>query len=176
MARLKRASTMVKAPRDMTEANEFLARIGAAMREREAIERGFNDQVAGLRDVAEGETRPLDLEVDQLTKGLQLWAEANRPSLTRDDATKTVTMAAGIVAWRVRPPKVNIKGVNAVIETLQRLALARFLRTKVEIDKDAMLKEPAAASAVPGVTIGSEGEEFIVTPASVDLPDAAVAA
>ena len=176
MAKLKRASSMVRAPKDMAEAAQFLDCIGRAVRERSGIEDGLNDQVADLRIAAEARTRPIDLEIEQMTKGLQLWAEANRPALTKDGATKTIRLATGEVAWRIRPPKVTVRGVDAVIEALQRLGLARFLRSKVEIDKEAMLREPAAAGAVPGVSIGSEGEEFVVSPASVELPDAANAA
>jgi phage host-nuclease inhibitor protein Gam len=40
---------------------------------------------------------------------------------------------------------------------------------KEEIDKQAMLKEPEVAGSVPGVTVGSEGEEFYVAPLGVEL-------
>ena len=176
MAKLKRASSMVTAPKDMMEAGLFLDRIGAAVRQRAGVESQLNDAVAGLRAEAEARTRPLDLEMEQLTRGLQLWAEANRAALTRDGATKTIKLATGELAWRRLPPKVSIRGgVDAMIERLQQLTLTRFLRVKTELDKEAMLKEPAAAAAVPGVTIGSEGEEFVVSPANVELPDAAAA-
>jgi phage host-nuclease inhibitor protein Gam len=174
MAKLKRASSMVRAPKDMEEASIYLDRIGAAMRERATIEGDLNDQVALLRAGAEAKANPIDLEVDQLTKGLQLWAEANRAALTKDGATKTIRLATGEIAWRRLPPKVSIRGgVEAMVERLQQLSLTKFLRTKVELDKEAMLREPAAAKAVPGITIGSEGEEFVVTPAHVELPEAA---
>ena len=176
MGKLKRASSMVRAPKDMAEANAFLERIGSATRARADIERRLNDEIAAERSAAEGVTRPLDAEIDQLSAGLQLWAEANRPALTRDNATKTVKLAAGEVAWRTRPPKVSIRGAEAVVETLLTGGGERFLRTRHEVDKDAMLREPEAAKKVPGVSIGSEGEDFVVTPANVALPASAVAA
>ncbi len=169
MARVKRPSVKVVTPRDAEEANLFLERIGAAERSRLLIQAALDEQVAQLRAQAEAEARPYELAVQQMSAGLQLWAEANRASLTRNGATKTVRLAGGELAWRLRPPMVRITGVDAVIETLRTLGLDRFLRVKTEIDKDAMLREPAEAGRVAGVRIASEGEEFVVTPASVEL-------
>ena len=101
--------------------------------------------------------------IEQFRHGIHIWAEANRSELTRDGKTKTVKLAAGEISWRVRPPKVRITGEGIVAEALKRLGLERFLRTKQEVDKEALLREPEAAKAIPGVTI-SQREDFVVVP------------
>jgi len=42
--------------------------------------------------------------------------------------------------------------------------LEKFIRVKEEVNKDAMLAEPDQAMKVPGVTIKSGGEDFIIEP------------
>ena len=170
MAKLKRASASVAVPLDGDEAGVWLERIGEAVRSRTLIETALNEQLAALRAEAEAEARPHEAAIEQMTRGLQLWAEGNRAALTRNGATKTVRLGtAGEVAWRARPRSVRITGVDAVIETLRKLGMVKFLRTKTEIDKEAMLREPAEAGRVPGVKVASEGEEFVVVPANVAL-------
>jgi phage host-nuclease inhibitor protein Gam len=72
----------------------------------------------------------------------------------------------------VRPPSVRLRDMKRVLEALVQLGLARFIRVKQEVDKEAMLREPELAAQVPGVSIGSEGEEFVVSPLVVALPAA----
>ena len=68
----------------------------------------------------------------------------------------------------------TLKKIEDVIEAVRKAGLAdRFLRTKVEINKDAMLEDRATAAAIKGVTIGSDGEDFIVEPFETDLQGAA---
>lgn len=51
-----------------------------------------------------------------------------------------------------------------MLETLERLGLSRFIRTKREPNKEAMLNEPEAVKGVAGITIVQGVEDFIVTP------------
>jgi phage host-nuclease inhibitor protein Gam len=171
--RIKAPAETVVAPQTRAEAEQMLARLGALQRDLALIESAASEAVAVRKATAEEEAKPIAQEAEALRRGLQLWAEANRPSLTDGGRTKTVTLATGEIAWRLRPPSVRLKDMPKVVEALVQLGLGRFLRTKQEVDKEAMLKEPAEAMQVPGVSIGSEGEEFVVTPLAVELSNAA---
>ena len=59
--------------------------------------------------------------------------------------------------------KVTIKGVEAVLERLIKARLKKFIRTKQEIDKEAMLKDVARAKKIEGVTI-SQDETLEIKP------------
>lgn len=168
-AKLKRAAETARAPQTREEAEQMLARLGAIQRDQALIAAALEETVSGQKQAAEAKARPLADEAADLTRGLHLWAEANRPSLTQDGRTKTVKLATGEIAWRARPPSVKLKDQPGVIERLVQLGLARFLRTKTEINREAMLAEPSVASQVPGVTISSEGEEFVLTPTTVEM-------
>jgi phage host-nuclease inhibitor protein Gam len=168
-ARLKRVAETAPVPADLASAAASVARIGAIQRDLTLAEAALGETIAAAKAAAETAAAPLKAELELLTRGVQLWAEAHREELTNGGRTKTVALSTGEIAWRSRPPSVRIRDQAAVIETLQRLQLSRFLREKIELDREAMLREPAMAATVPGVTIGSAGEEFVVAPAQADL-------
>lgn len=170
MKRLKTKAVDVPVPKDAGEANLMVAALGEALRQRQLVQAALDEAVAAAKAKAEAEAEPLTRRIADLQHGLQIWAEANRETLLKG-ARKSVELPAGEIGWRLRPPSVRIAGVAAVIGTLKALGLHRFLRVKEEIDKQAMLKEPEVAGSVPGVIIGSEGEEFYVAPVGVELSD-----
>jgi phage host-nuclease inhibitor protein Gam len=52
------------------------------------------------------------------------------------------------------------------------LKLDRFLRQKLEVNKEAVLAEPEIAEQVKGITV-KQDEDFFVAPAEDDLGEAA---
>lgn len=162
--KLKRAAETAVAPGNRQEAEAMLARLGEIRRDMALHSAALEEGVAALKAAAETAAQPLAAEAEALFRGLQLYAEANRAALTEDGKTKTVWFATGLLAWRTRPPSVKLRDVAAVIETLRATGLDRFLRVKHEVNKEALLADPVAAQSIPGVTIGSAGEEFIAEP------------
>ena len=63
-----------------------------------------------------------------------------RNTLTSASKMAKFSMGRG-ETWRKRPPKVSVRGKDAVIQALQTAGLERFLRRKVEIDRTAILRE-----------------------------------
>lgn len=51
-----------------------------------------------------------------------------------------------------------------VIETLRRLGLDKFLREKVEVNKDAILAAPKEVEGIAGINIKSGIEDFEIIP------------
>lgn len=66
--------------------------------------------------------------------------------------------------WRQRPPSVSVRGTDSVIEHLHKLGFEEFIRTKEEVNKEAMLLNPERAKTVNGVTIKTGVEDFVITP------------
>jgi phage host-nuclease inhibitor protein Gam len=158
-------------PQSRDAVNEAIRRIGELSRERARIEADMNDHLAALKESFEEQSQPLTAEIEGLRDGVQTWCEAHRGQLL-PGAAKTAAFPAGEVAWRVRPPKCVIKGVEAVMDLLRRMALERFIRTKEEINKEAILNEPEAVHGVPGISI-EQGEDFIITPYESELTEVA---
>ena len=151
-------------PQNKEEASSFIREIGENNRQVARIEADMNDQIAKLKERGELDAAPLNDRTRLLTEGLRTWCEANRTTLTDGLQRKWADLGAGKIEWRSAPPKVTIKGVEVVLAAIKTLGLGQFVRTKEEIDKEAMLREPEKARLVPGVAIGSEGESFSVEP------------
>ena len=145
--------------REIGEINRRIARAQADM----------NDGIAKLKELAETTAAPLAARVAELTEGLRSWCDANRDALTDKGKRKYGDLGTGHVSWRISPPKVSIKGVDEVLMAIRTLGLTEFLRTKEEIDKEAMLADPDKARLVPGVKIGSAGESFTVEPFEAEI-------
>lgn len=175
MARRAKSKTLgvnLPVPQNRDDAAAAIRLIGERNREIARIEADMNDQMVVIKERAEALAQPLREDVTAATEGLKVWAEANRAALTNGGKTKTADLGTGKLCWRLRPAKVGIRGVDDVLESLKKLGLQRFIRTKEEPNKEAMLDDPKTARTVAGVSIGSEGEDFIVEPFEAEISGA----
>jgi phage host-nuclease inhibitor protein Gam len=169
--RLKAPARPFAVPQSAEQANDFIARIGAAQRQREKIQTQMNTALAKVKELHEKSAKPFAQDIEALTAGLQTWCEAHRAELTRDGRIKTYRFGAGEISWRTRPPSVMVKNVAKVLSELLCRGLDRFVRTKKEIDKEAILAAPHLAAGVPGLKVSSAGEDFIVKPFATELEE-----
>ena len=91
--------------------------------------------------------------------------------LTNGGKVKTANLITGEVQWRQRPPSVRVTGAESVIETLRRLGLSQFVRTKEEVNKEAILNEPEGVKGVAGITVVKGVEDFVITPFEQEVAD-----
>lgn len=161
-------------PQNREEAEAWIRQIGEHRRELVRIETFQNDEMAAVKDKHEQLAKPYHDDVEALIEGLQVWAIANREQLTGGGKRQSAELATGMISWRVLPPRVTIRKAENVIDALKKLGLQRFIRTREEINKEAMLDDQEAARLVPGVTIGSAGETFNVDPFETELEAAKV--
>lgn len=170
MARTKTRGANVPVPQTRDEAAAMVREIGELARERARIEADMNDRLAELKQSATSHAQPLADEIAAKTEGLKIWAEANRAELTKDGKTKTADLGTGLLKWRTLPPSVRLTKVADILARLKGMNLRRFIRVKEEVNKDALLEEPDIAATVPGIRIGSAGEDFVVEPFETELP------
>ncbi len=158
----KTAAPQLPVPQTDSEATKAVAAICAAQAEIGRIEAGLKDDITALKKSAVDAASVQVMIVRTLTEGLRIYCEANRERLT-NKRTKTIDFGTGTVSWRTRPASVKLRDkVEIVLERIKTLGFLQFIRTKEEIDKEAMIKEADLANAIEGVTVGSAGEEFIV--------------
>jgi len=163
----------IEVPQSKEEASMAVHDIGVAQRRIARVEADMNDRIAKAKQEAEERSNPLKDKIRELTEGLRIWAEANRKELTNGDKRKFADLGTGKIEWRLRPPSVTIRGLEAVLDAIRKLGLAgKFIRAREEVNKEAMLAEPDAARLIPGVSIGTAGETFYVEPFEAEIEGA----
>lgn len=160
-------------PQSDADAREAVRELGDLNREALRLEAEMNDRIARLQQEYGDRVAPIHAARHAKIEGIRIFAEANRDRLTGGGKVKYHRFATGQISWRTRPAKVTIRGIETVIDAIRSMGLGpRFLREKVEINKEAMLEDRATASAIRGVSIGSDGEDFLVEPSETDLAEA----
>ncbi|KQC11112.1 MAG: host-nuclease inhibitor protein Gam [Methanolinea sp. SDB] len=159
-------------PQSRDEANEYIGDIGRFQRERERLRADMNDEMAVVKERYEAAALPLGEKIKRLSAGVQTWCEAHRAELTQGGKVKHAVMAAGKVNWRMRPPRVSLRGKDNIIASFKALGLTRFIRTIEDINKEAVLAEPEIARQVAGVSI-TQSEDFVITPHETELEEVA---
>lgn len=110
------------------------------------------------------DTSDLNEKIDTIRTALAAYAHEHRAELTNNGKSKTVAVGGGSIKWRKQPAKVEISGdMAAVLAALKRRRLGRFIRVKEELDKAALLKDPAAIKTpIQGLQIVQGGETLSI--------------
>lgn len=170
MKPVKKLAERTLVPQSAEQAAEMLAEIGQKQRFISHLQTELDGTVARMKATTEELATPAKERIAELTRGLEIWASANRQALTLG-RSKTITLATGVLRWRQSPPAVKLTKPAEVLAVIRELGLHGFLRTKQEIDKEALLKAPDQALKIPGVTI-TQAEAFEVEPTKLDLAPA----
>lgn len=157
-------AALLNVPQTTDECALNINKIGVLAREADGLKAAMNDEIAAITDRYTPLFAPIKEELAQLEQGVKVFCEAHRLELTNQNKVKTANFVTGSVQWRQKPPSVVVKGVEDVLNRLAGLGLERFIRTKPEINKEAILNEPDAIVGVNGLTIKTGEEDFIITP------------
>ena len=162
--RLKQPAVTYPTPKTVEECATMINTIGILQRDIIRHETEMNDKIAAITDSYNSLFEPMKLQLKALQNGVQLFCESKRSELTQNGKTKTANFVTGSVQWRQRPPSVNVRGVDAVIDALKIVGLHRFVRVREEINKDAILNDQKAVVGINGITIVTGKEDFVIQP------------
>lgn len=156
---LKSATQAV--PQTVDEIEDALQRIADLRAVASNHAASLETHITLLREQAVDQIRPVVDEIERLSTGVRSYCEARRSELTDGGRRKTVKFLAGSVSWRKGRTRVVVETSEAeVLTVLRSMRLGHFIRTVEEIDKAEMLRTPAEARRVPGISI-VDGEETI---------------
>ncbi|AKH36877.1 MULTISPECIES: host-nuclease inhibitor Gam family protein [Nitrosomonas] len=151
-------------PQTRDEAAADIRKIGDLQRQLIRATTEMNDAIAHITQNFQPRLDAISAQLKTLQEGVQGYCEAHRLELTDGSKVKTANLITGEVQWRQRPPSVSIRGSENVIEMLKRLGLVRFVRTKEEVNKEAILNEPDEVRGVAGISVVTGVEDFVITP------------
>ncbi|MDR1310634.1 MAG: host-nuclease inhibitor Gam family protein [Burkholderiaceae bacterium] len=156
-------------PQSRDETADAIKTIGDTSREIERLTVNMNDEIADVTKKYQATIDRHKQSLDTLQTGVQIWCQANRNDLTQGGKNKTANLITGTVHWRKRPSSISLRGIEGILEALKRMKLTRFIRSKEEINKEAMLNEPNVVSSIPGVKVVPGVEDFIIQPFEQDV-------
>lgn len=157
MTRIRSAAQ--RAPQTLEAASALAARYSAASAELQVIVANRNAILAAANAAADAHAVPLVAELKDIVKQLKPWWAASIEELTKGKK-KSIELAGCMIGYRFTPPKVtyaNGTDDDAVIALSATELAAELTRTKVSLDKAAILKLLEAEDVEPAV--GAEGAD-----------------
>lgn len=164
MATRLKSKAKAYAPQTQTDCAADIKTLGDLQRQMARLQADMNDEIGATTKRYQPQLEALTGRIETLQAGVQVYCEAHRAELTSGGKTKTANLVTGEVQWRQRPPSVSIRGAEAVLDTLVRMGLTRFIRTRQEPNKEAMLNEPEAVRGIAGISLVTGVEDFVITP------------
>lgn len=165
-------AAMAGVPTDLEAANVLLGEIGTLQRQIDRIDLNLSEAVAALKKTAGDEAKPLADQLKAKVAALCAYATTNRETII-PAGRKSVSLSQGVMGFRLGNPTVKVaKGQDeAVIATLERLGLTGLLRHVVELDREAILRDPATIAGLAGIGV-EQVETFYVKPLDVSSEQA----
>lgn len=165
---MKKAKAIAHVPQSRDEVVETIRKLGERMRQVQAINAEKDNKAAQIAHEADAKTAPIIEEIEALKAGVQVYCEANRRELTENGKVKNYNFGTGKVWWRTTPPRCTITRAAIVLEELKRNGLFGFIRTKEDINKDAILAAPEKIAGIAGIKIVSNEEVFGIEPLELE--------
>jgi phage host-nuclease inhibitor protein Gam len=175
--RLKSKAATTAVPQTKPEVAEAIRQLGDKQRAFERMKTELNDRLAAITQEFAPHLTVLAEAVTAQQQAIQTWCEAHRVDLcgVDDKLGKTANLVTGEVGWRMRPPSVKVRDAEGVIDTLIRMDMRQFVRTKEEVNKEAILADPERVRGIAGITIVRGAEDFFVVPFEAQAEVAAMA-
>ncbi len=151
----------ITAPSSKAEVAEAIRQLGAARRAFDTERAAMNDEISTITKRYQPKLEDLEQRAQALEEAISTWCTSHRTELC-GDGSKTATFVSGSVSWRARPASVRITDADNVIDTLRRLGLDHMIRTKTEINKQAILANQDAVKGIKGVEIVAGTEAIAI--------------
>jgi phage host-nuclease inhibitor protein Gam len=171
-AKKKPSVKALPVPTSLAQAATYQRNIGRALGAIQHIEQALQERVDELAKEAEEKVVQHQASIVAMGKAVRAFAEAHRQELTDGGARKSVTVPnAGSFRWYTTPPAIQVakEEVEAVIERIKTLGFTEFIRTKEELNKEAMLEKPDVAREIAGVSISKKEKFAILAPGDSEM-------
>ena len=189
--RTKAPAVTFPVPADRDECATMLTKMGELQRRHEQVRLGGEARIAEVKEEIAPVLSGLGDQITALLRGMQLWCETHRPTLTNGGAIKTIDLVTGQIGWRLGLYKVTApKDQEPVVDEMKKQGLDAYIRFTPSINKEAVLElnrqvndlKPNDVSdaaqklradllklrSIKGLKIERGAEEFFATPAELN--------
>lgn len=151
------------------QANKKLSAIAEKQSALDKLNADLDKKVLALRAKADKEIEPLKVKINSLTEKLEEFANDNRDELLEDDKKKSVKFASGEIGWRSNKEKLQLKTAASVLKEIKKLGLTKFIVTKEDINKAALIQDREAVKSIKGASIIPAEDNFFCKPLDSSL-------
>lgn len=155
----------ISVPETLAQAADAQKRIGELLSAIQEEERTRDAEIAERQKQAADAIRPLEQEIYRLARGIHAYAEEHRKELTEGRRKTVLLPHGGCFVWYSTPAAASVRDIDEVLAYLKAHRMKRFIRTKEEVDKEALLRERETAETIPGVSVRG-GRKFAIRPPS----------
>jgi len=148
---------------DLPQADEALRQLAEIAREQERIENGLNDQIDQLKAAAKAQLAPLSASRKRLEDALAVFGTQRKADLFPENKKRSQELTFGTIGFR-KSNSLRLLAKHTWAQVLQRLQDLGFkegVRTKLEVDKDALRGWPDGKLEDVGVKRETTDEFFI---------------
>jgi phage host-nuclease inhibitor protein Gam len=148
---------------DMLQADEALRQLGEIHREQRLIEDGAQEQVDQIKAAAKAQLEPLAANRKRLEDALAVFATQNKAEHFGDVRNRSQTLVFGTLGFR-RATALRLMAKRTwamVLQRLQDLGFKDGIRTKAEVDKEALRGWPEGKLEDVGVVRETTDEFYI---------------
>lgn len=156
--RFKKVDTVI--PQNIAEANKMLGELGVAESKIVTLTASRQKEIDDIIEKYKNNLTIAETDRDVAFTKLFTFAQPRRNSLIQK--VKTLFWTNGSISWRFTTPKVSyLKDEESkIIAFLQKNKMDKYLRTKVELNKEALLEDRPVVASVKY----SQHEEFVAKP------------
>lgn len=175
-------------PNEVLDAYEYnfedlpkaLYSLGECQRQKESIKKEYDSKIQELQSELAEKTEPLDREIQSISLGIKNFLDEHKEVYISEDK-KTLKLETGEIGFRKGKASVKTRStekfVNEVLEKNNLLKTKEsfvkrmqkvYIRTSLELDKEAILKNPLDAASVTGVEIAEGVDRFFAKPYSTE--------
>lgn len=158
----------VATPKDLAGVNAYMREMGEIDRALLLEKMKLEAAIERLRARSVTNVEAIVIRRALLHKAIARFAKKNRESIL-PEGRKSLELTSGIFGWRLPPMKVVVTGKEETLITwLEANHMPRFLRAKVELNREQLLEEQP--ENLPGVTY-SQKERFFVEAREEKIPE-----
>ncbi len=158
---------------DLAKAIAEIARLNTEMKQ---AEDKTNESILILQTTLAEQIEPLKQEIKKISLSVKKFVDANREKLFKDEV-KTIKLETGDISYRSAGKSVAVNSSAKLIDSILKannLLDVRdkfvkkmdkvFIRTKLALNKDAILENRSTAKTVTGVEVADGEESFYIKP------------
>lgn len=163
MARRVKPQLDIPTISSLEEADATLARISSRRRELELINLGMQEEVDRLKTAAAAQGAPILQDIAAMEQALIRFGLDSKATLF--DKRKSVDMTFGTIGFRTTSTLKTLRKItwDTVLGRLEQAGQSDCIRTKREVDKEAMRKLPLDVLGNYGCTLNVEDVFFYET-------------